>query len=133
MEKIILLIFSNFLLTASSYAQSDLEKTIKAGEVLLGGITIFKTAKAETRDSKMVESICVKNKLLEKITFIITSKDVSNTEIKKELIVQNEGKECLFNLPKGIYAYEVVMPNKDIYKKGEFKLEEEVTITLKKE
>jgi hypothetical protein len=36
-------------------------------------------------------------------------------------------------LPKGIYTYEIVMTNKEIYKKGEYKFEDEVVITIKDE
>ncbi len=117
-----------------SFAQSDLEKTLKAGELLLGGFSIFKTAKSDpAKDSKFIATICVKNKLAEKITFTITGKDEQDNNVKKELVVQNDGKECIFNLPKGIYTYEVLLANKEIYKKGEYKFDEEVIITIKKE
>ncbi|HPW97033.1 MAG TPA: hypothetical protein PK218_00565 [Flavobacterium sp.] len=45
-----------------SFAQSDLDKVLKGGELLLGGISIFKVAKSDgKKDSKIIESICVKN------------------------------------------------------------------------
>jgi len=59
------------------------------------------------------------NKLVDKITFRILGKNEEGDEVKKELVIQKDGKECLYVLPKGIYTYEVVLPNKDIYKKGE--------------
>lgn len=114
-----------------SFAQSDLQTAIKGGEMLLTGLSIFKTAKSSKSDSKVIESVCVKNKLVDKITFRIVGKNEEGDEIKKELVVQKDGKECLFVLPKGIYTYEVVLPNKEIYKKGEYKFEEEVIITIK--
>jgi len=52
-------------------------------------------------------------------------------EIKKDLVVQKDGKECLFLLPKGIYTSEVVLSNKEIYKKREYKFDEDVVITIK--
>lgn len=120
------------LLPMMSLAQSDLDKVLKTGELLLGGISVFKVAKSDgKKDSKVIESVCVKNKLVDKITFRIVGKNEEGDEIKKELVVQKDGKECLFVLPKGIYTYEVVLPNKEIYKKGEYKFEEEVIITLK--
>lgn len=126
-----------FLLTFSyvSYSQSDLENAIKIGQILGSGLTIFKVAKSDPSksDSKVVESFCVKNKLTEKITFKITGKDSDDNDVKKEVVVQSDGKECLFNIPKGIYTYEVILPNKDIYKKGEYKLEDEIVITVKKD
>ena len=116
----------------NSFSQSDLQNVIKGGELLLSGLTVFKVAKSETKsDSKEIESVCVKNKLIDKITFRIVGKNEEGDEIKKELVVQKDGKECLFVLPKGIYTYEVILPNKEIYKKGEYKFDEDVVITIK--
>ncbi|MGC4039661.1 MAG: hypothetical protein QM710_02390 [Flavobacterium sp.] len=126
------LILMAMLLPLTCAAQSDFQNVIKGGEILLNGLTIFKTAKPETKSgSGEIESVCVKNKLADKITFRIVGKNKEGDEIAKELIVQKEGRECFFALPKGIYTYEVVLPNKDIYKKGEYKFEEEVVITIK--
>ena len=54
----------------------------------------------------------------------------SNFE-KRELVIPKEGKECLFDIPKGIYTYEVILSNKEIYKKGEYKFLEELTMVIK--
>lgn len=122
------------LLSFNSFSQSDLQTVIKGGELLLSGLTVFKAAKSDVKsDSKVIESVCIKNKLVDKITFRITGKNEEGDEIKKELVVQRDGKECLFVLPKGIYTYEVVMPNKEIYKKGEYKFDEDVVITIKED
>ena len=114
-----------------NFAQSDLQTALKGGELLLTGLNVFKTAKGGKSDSKFIESVCVKNKLVDKITFRILGKNEEGDEIKKELVIQKNGKECLFILPKGIYTYEVVLPNKEIYKKGEYKFDEDVVITIK--
>ena len=119
------------LIPIISFAQSDLQTALKGGELLLTGLSIFKTTKGSKNDSKIIESVCVKNKLVDKITFRIVGKNEEGDEIKKELVIQKDGKECLFELPKGIYTYEVVLPNKDIYKKGEYKFDEDVVITIK--
>ena len=119
------------LLPVLSFAQSDLQTALKGGEILLTGLSIFKTTKGSKTDSKIIESVCVKNKLVDKITFRIVGKNEEGDEIKKELVIQKDGKECLFVLPKGIYTYEVVLPNKEIYKKGEYKFDEDVIITIK--
>ncbi len=120
------------LLPIISFAQSDLQTVLKGGELLLSGLTIFKVAKGSSdKDSKVIESVCVKNKLVEKITFRIVGKNEEGDDVKKELVIQKDGKECLFVLPKGIYTYEIILPNKEIYKKGEYKFEEEVVITIK--
>jgi hypothetical protein len=131
MKKIIFI--ATILLPMALFAQTDLSSVIKAGEVVLSGFTIFKSAKSDTnKDSKIVSSVCIKNKLEEKITLKMLGKDESGNEVKKELVVQNDGKECVFNIPKGIYTYEVTLSNKDIYKKGEYRFDDDVVITIKK-
>jgi hypothetical protein len=131
MKKTIVTIIA-IALPAMSFAQSDFQTAIKGGELLLSGLSIFKVAKSDGKsDSKIIESVCVKNKLVDKITFRITGKNEEGDDVKKELVIQKDGKECLFVLPKGIYTYEVVLPNKDIYKKGEYKFDEDVVITIK--
>ena len=117
------------------YSQSDIDKVLKSGEVLVNGLSFFKTNKSETKstNSKVIESVCVKNKLTDKITFRIVGKDTEDNDVKKELVIQKDGKECVFEVPKGIYTYEIVLANKEIYKKGEYKFNEEITITVKDE
>jgi len=124
----ITLVFANL-----SYSQSDIDKILKGGEIIVNGLSILKKDKSEGKEtnSKVIESVCIKNKLTEKITFIISGKDAEDNTIKKEMVIQKEGKECIFELPKGIFTYEIVLPNKEIYKKGEYKFNEEITITVK--
>lgn len=120
------------MFSSLAFSQSDIQNVIKGGELLLSGLTIFKVAKSESKaDSKVIEIVCVKNKLTDKITFRIVGKNEEGDEIKKELVIQKDGKECLFLVPKGIYTYEIVLSNKEIYKKGEYKFDEEVIITIK--
>jgi hypothetical protein len=100
-----------------SYSQSDFDKIIKSGEVIVNGLSFIKGNKPKT-DSKTIESICIKNKLSDKITFKLVGKDDDGgNDVKKELVVQKEGKECVFNHPKGILAYEIDLANNEIYKK----------------
>jgi hypothetical protein len=133
MRKYVFLIAA-MLLNNISFAQTDIANMLKVGEEVLGGLTIFKSAKSQTKkDSKVVSSVCIKNKLTEKIDFKMLGKDDAGNEVKKEMIVQNDGKECVFDIPKGIYTYEVTLSNKDIYKKGEYKFDDDVVITIKKE
>ncbi|WP_329806879.1 hypothetical protein [Flavobacterium facile] len=105
---------------------------------MVTGFSIFKTTKlTESKDkavdSKFVATVCVKNKLAEKITVKFDGKDSEGTKVTKELVVQNDGKECVFEIPKGIYTYEIILTNKEVFKKGEYKFEEEITITVNKE
>lgn len=130
MKKIIIALF---LVPVFSFAQTDFDKVLKAGEVVLSGFTIFKTASSSKSDSKTISSVCIKNKLLEKITFKLVGKDEQDNKVEKEMVVQNDGKECVYTIPKGIYAYEVLLSNKDVYKKGEYKFEDDVVITIKKD
>ena len=127
-----LILFSNFI-----QAQT-LETIIKGGELLVTGISIFKTTKqTESKDkivdSKFVATVCVKNKLAEKITVKLEGKDSEGSKVLKELVVQNDGKECVFEIPKGIYTYEIILSNKEVFKKGEYKFEDEITIMVNKE
>jgi hypothetical protein len=130
--KQIILLFT--LLPITSFSQSDLETVIKGGELLLSGLSIFKVAKSDSKEnSKVIESVCVKNKRADKITFRIVGKNEEGDDIKKELVIPKDGKECLFILPKGIYTYEIVLANKEIYKKGEYKFEDDVVFTVRDE
>ena len=116
-----------------SYSQSDIDKVLKGGEIIVNGLSFLKKDKSETKEtnSKVIESVCIKNKLADKITFLLIGKDEEDNVVKKELVIQKDGKECCFELPKGIYTYEIVLANKEIYKKGEYKFNEEITITVK--
>ena len=127
---IISLLFMSQLL----FSQANLNTVIKGGELLLSGLSVLKISKSNAKkNSKVIESVCVKNKLTDRITFRIEGKNEENEEDKRELIIPTDGKECLFVLPKGIYTYEIVLTNKEIYKKGEYKFEDEVIITIKDE
>jgi hypothetical protein len=128
-------LFLLLLISYSSYSQSDFEKVLKSGEIIVNGLSFLKKDKSEAKEtnSKVIESVCIKNKLTDKITFRIVGKDEEGDDVKKELVIQKEGKECVFELPKGIYTYEIVLANKEVYKKGEYKFNEEVTITVKEE
>ena len=116
-----------------NFAQSDIEKVLKGGEIIVNGLSFLKKDKSEAKEtnSKIIESVCIKNKLTDKITFSLVGKDEEDNVIKKEMVIQKDGKECVFELPKGIYTYEIVLTNKEIYKKGEYKFNEEITITVK--
>jgi hypothetical protein len=118
-----------------TFAQSDFEKALKASEVLINGFSIFKLSAEVNKktESKTISSVCIKNRMQEKITFILTGKDAEGVTVIKELVLQNDGKECVFDIPKGVYNYEVILSNKEIYKKGEYKFEDDVVIIIKKE
>ncbi len=117
-----------------SYAQSDFEKVLKSGEILVNGLSFLKGNKSGSENnSKTIESVCVKNKLTDKITFILVGKDEEGSVVKKEMVIQKDGKECVFELPKGIYTFEIVLANKEVFKKGEYKFNDETTITVKQD
>lgn len=122
------------LVPVLTFAQTDIENALKLGQVIASGFSIIKSTKSNTKpDSKTVSSVCIKNKLAEKIIFKLTGKDNQEEKIVKELVVQNDGKECVFEIPKGIYAYEVLLANNEVYKKGEYKFEDDIVITIKKD
>lgn len=121
-----------FLLPVLCFSQSDFEKTVQAGGIIINGLSFLKGGKQVSADKTLIV-LCIKNKLSEKIAFSIKGKDKQDNEIKKDMVVQNDGKECFFEIPKGIYTYEVLLPNKETFKKGEYKFDEDLTITIKKE
>ena len=109
------------LLPCLMHGQSDLETVIRGGEILLTSLTAFKMAKSDPY-AKSIENVCVRNKLDEKITFILTGKDEEGEEVKKEIIVAKGGKECMLNIQKGIYTYEVLLTDETVYKKYNYEL-----------
>lgn len=122
------------LVPVLSFAQTDIENALKLSQVIASGFSIIKSTKSGTKsDSKTVSSVCIKNKLAEKITFKLAGKDNDETKVTKELVIQNDGKECVFEIPKGIYAYEVLLANNEVYKKGEYKFDDDIVIVIKKE
>lgn len=126
------LIVTFLFLPVLAFAQTDLNNVIKGGELILSGLSIFKVAKSDGKsDSKTIKSLCVKNKLTQKITFRIMGKNAEGEDVKKELVIPKDGKECLLELLKGIYTYEIELSNREIYKKGEYKFDEEIIITVK--
>lgn len=128
------LLLALFLVPILSFAQTDLENALKLSQMLVSGFSIVKATKSGTKpDSKTVSIVCIKNKLSEKITFKLLGKDANDLAIEKVLIVQNDGKECVFEILKGVYAYEVLLTSNEIYKKGEYKFEDDIVITIKKE
>jgi len=131
MKKLILTAF--LMLSLVSFAQSDFEKLLKGGEILVNGLSIFKGSKSSNPNSKTIESVCVKNKLIDKISFKIVGEDEDGNSVKKELVIQKDGKECFLELPKGIYTYEIILSNKEIFKKGDYKFDDDTTIMVKSE
>ena len=128
------ILFITLFISQLLFSQVSLTNVIKGGELLLSGLSVLKTSKSNAKkDSKFIESVCVKNKLSDKITFRIFGKNEEEEEVKRELIIPKEGKEYLYILPKGIYTYEIVLTNKEIYKKGEYKFEDDVVIIVKEE
>jgi hypothetical protein len=128
------ILFVLFVLPTLTFAQSDLDKVLKAGEVLINGFSILKVGNSNPKkDSKTIESVCVKNKLTEKITVNVNGKSTDGEDVKKQLVIQKENKECFLEFPKGIFTYEILLSNNEIYKKGEYKFDDNIVITIKKE
>ena len=114
-----------------SNSQSDLTAIVRGSEILVGGlITIFGSPK-NNPNSFTVESVCVKNKMTDKIILIITKQTEEGDEIKKELVIPKDCKECFYDILKGVYSYEIVLTNGEVYKKGEYRFKEKTVITLK--
>jgi hypothetical protein len=117
------------LLSLSGHSQT-LDKIIKSGEILVTGLTIL-TDKHGVSSNGVINKICVRNKLTDKITLNLAGVDVNGIAMFRSLVIQKDGKECLLEVPVGIYTYEIVLPNKEIYKRGEYRFDESTTITVK--
>jgi hypothetical protein len=126
------IIFLAIMLPWLIHAQSDFDKVLKASEIVLGGMSFLKLTSSK-KDSKFIESLCVKNKMTDKITINFVGTNAQGDEIKKQLVIQKDAKECLLQLPKGIYTYEVLLANNDVFKKGEYKFDDDIVITVKKD
>jgi hypothetical protein len=128
-----LLVFIILFNSVKSYSQSDVDRILKGGEIIINGLTLLKKDKTQNKrfDAKIIESICVHNKIENKLTFIMTGKDENGIEIKKELVIQQSEKECVFEIPKGIYIYKIVLTNNEIFRQGEYQFEDELTIIVK--
>jgi len=116
------------LLSLSVHSQS-LDKIIKSGELVIAGLTILKDKKGNVTNG-VIDKICVRNKRTDKITLNFVS-TTDGIPLSKSLVIQHDGKECLLNIPVGIYTYEIVLPNNEIYKRGEYHFDESKTITVK--
>ena len=125
----------SFLLTGSvvtsAQALSGLDKGLVIGNILIQGYQALKGSgkKAPDPTAKTVDSFCFKNKMEEKITIKLAGK-VEEETVTKELVIQKDGKECTYNLPKAIYQYEILLSSKDTYKKGEYNVYEESLMTI---
>ena len=120
------------LLQYQSYAQSDLDRVIKGGEILLGGLAFVKTAYMDPEaNSANVKKTTFKNKLGQKIVLRLFNEDDEGNELQEELIISDNGKESLYNLLKGVWRYEIEICEGEIFKKGQFNLEKTAVITLK--
>ncbi|WP_412476001.1 hypothetical protein [Flavobacterium sp. TBRC 19031] len=114
-------------------AQSDLTAIVKGGEILVGGLITILSASKTHPNPITVESVCIKNKMNDKITLIMTKQTDDGEEIKKELVIQKDSKECFYDLPKGVYSYEIVTSESEIFKKGEYRFKEKTLIIIKDE
>ncbi len=115
-------------------AQNTTSNILKGAEIITSGLSIFATSKNNNANKTVIDQVCIKNKLTERITFKIYGvSDATQDDIKKELVIPVDGKECFLNLPKGVYTYEVILSNKEIYRKGEYHFKEDVVIAVKTE
>jgi hypothetical protein len=113
-----------------SFSQGDSINLIRGGELLFGGLITIFSPKAKTTNSLTVESVCIKNKLEDKITFILTRQTEEGDEIRKELVIQKSSKEYFYELPKGVYTYEVQLANAEVFKKGEYRFMDKSTFVI---
>ena len=129
---LILLFFIFFINVNAQTTMSNLDKGLVIGNILVQSYMAIKgngTKQQADSNAKTVDSFCFKNKMDEKITVKLNGK-IEDEEVKKEFVIQKDEKECTYNLPKGIYTYEVLLSSKDTYQKGEYKVSEETLMTI---
>lgn len=124
-----------FFTASTMYCHAQLtgfDKGVLIGNLLVQGYQAIKGSGSKTVDpnAKTVESYCFKNKMDEKI-FVKLNAKVEDEDVKKELVIQKDSKECTYNLPKGVYSYEIALSSKDVYKKGEINIGQEELVTVK--
>jgi hypothetical protein len=119
--------FVNFAFSQTT----GLDKGIAIGNILVQGFAALHGNQNKTTDSKTVEKFCFKNKTDDKIT-VKFGRKTEDVEISKELIIRKDEKECMFDLPKGVYIYEVILVNNETLQKGEYKVAEEALMTINK-
>ena len=99
-KKLTILIF--FIFPYFAFSQSDIDKILKGGEIIVNGLSFLKKDKSEVKEtnSKVIESICIKNKLTDKITFIISGKDSEDNTVKKKWLSKKTEKNVFLNYQK---------------------------------
>lgn len=124
-----------FLLLTPLFFKSQntgIDKGLAIGNILIQGFSAIRgNGKVVDPNAKTVDSFCFKNKMDDKIIVLLTAK-IEDDDIKKELVIQKDSRECTYNLPKGIYTYEIQLANKEVYQKGEYKVSEETIMTINK-
>jgi len=131
LKKSVSVIFFTGATFFSQAQMSGLDKGAIIGSILIQGFQAIRGSGASKADpnSKTVNSYCFKNKMDEKISIKLNAK-IEEEDVKKELVIQKDTKECTYNLLKGVYSYEIALSSKDIYKKGEFNITEESVVTI---
>ncbi len=124
---------------ATAHAQmspvTNFDRGLLVGNLLIEGYKLIRGngtgSKAPDPTAKTVESFCFKNKMDEKISVKLTGR-IEDEDIRKEMVIQKGEKECTYQLPKGVYLYEIALSSKDIYQKGEYQVTEETLMTINK-
>jgi hypothetical protein len=122
-----------FLLSAPHIFKSQttgLDKGIAIGNILVQGYSALKgNGKTIDPNAKTVDSFCLKNKMEDRISVILTGK-IEDEDVKKELVIPRDSKQCIYDLRKGIYTYEIILSSKETYQKGEYRISEEAVMTI---
>ena len=120
--KTLLIVLFLLLFTLNLKSQiptTGLDKGLAIGNILIQGYMALRNNGSKNVDpnAKTVDSFCFKNKMDERIIVKLLGK-IEENDISKELVIPKNEKECTYNLPKGIYTYEVLLSSKDTFQKG---------------
>ena len=117
------ILFSLLFMNQLLFSQSDLQNVIKGGELLLSGLSVLKISKSDAKkDSKVIESVCVKNKLNDRIIFRIVGKNEEGDNIKKNSLYQKMEKNAFSCYPKAFIHTKLYWLIKKFIKKASISL-----------
>lgn len=110
--------------------QSKAQSLVDGGKTLVELIRVIKPTGNANKECAIKQSgdICFKNKSKEKIQVLIYKRtDTGYVDNPFKIIVIEKSEECLFELPAGVYKYQIdifstVVKSYDILKMGELKL-----------
>lgn len=133
----LVLLFIPSILLSQEKNESNLDKIIRGGELLVNiinlGVKKDKSEKSERCKTEKIESICINNATPYRLKIFLFPEG-SSREDGSSLISTSSAQVCNYTLEEGVYNYVVQnVEDGDIYIKSQLKLErcEELELQIK--